>query len=65
MDLFASMLVHIEFRIYLFYCTSHLHLGPSDPFSLISSFSSRLCLGSQSLKVSRCLELGAYTLEIF
>ena len=65
MHLFALMLVHIEFRVYLFYYTSHLCLGPSDPFYHIDPLLSCLCLGLQCLEVSRCLELGAFTLAIF
>ena len=30
------MLVYVEFRVYLFYYTSHLRIGPSDPFYHIS-----------------------------
>ena len=32
MPLLVLMLVPIEFRVYLFYCTGHLRLGPSDLF---------------------------------
>ena len=37
------MLVPIEFRVYLFYCTSHLCLGPSDPFYIICLHSCLVC----------------------
>ena len=64
MHLFTSMLVHIEFRVYLFNYTSHLCLGPSDPFYHISPLLSCLCLGLQCLEVSGCLELDICTLEV-
>ena len=51
------MLVHIEFRVYLFYYTSHLYLGSSDPFYHIYPLLSCLCLGSQCLEIRGCLEL--------
>ena len=36
-DQFTLMLVHVEFRAYLFYNISHLCLGPSDPIPLHSA----------------------------
>ena len=58
------MLVYVEFRVYLFYYTSHLRIGPSDPFYHISLYSSRLCLDSKCFKVRECFEFGIYTVEV-